>query len=280
MKLQVMVCAVLITMLMSAMAESADKTSGQKMKPSGSVATASAKSAVIKPVIEPTTGMEFVLVKGGCFQMGDVFGDGDAHEKPVHEVCVSDFYLGKYEVTQGQWEKVMGTNPANRKKCGPDCPVDSVSWNMIQEFVTKLNSKGTTQYRLPTEAEWEYAARSGGKKEKWAGTVDEKALVEFAWHDMNSDSPVNQVGKKKPNSLGLYDMSGNILEWCQDVYDETYYGASPKDNPSGPADGPKRVLRGGYSGREVKELRTTHRIGDDPAVWDGDYGFRLLRVMK
>ncbi|TAN44631.1 MAG: formylglycine-generating enzyme family protein, partial [Nitrospirae bacterium] len=132
-----------------------------------------------KVVKDAATGIEMVLVKGGCYQMGDTFGDGDSDEKPVHEVCVDDFYIGKFEVTQGQWQAVMGNNPSSFKNCGDNCPVESVSWNDVQEFISRLNkkvplSKGGTRglYRLPTEAEWEYAARSGGKREKYAGGDD------------------------------------------------------------------------------------------------------------
>lgn len=230
---------------------------------------------------DPATGMEFVLVKGGCFQMGDVFGDGGSDEQPVHEVCVSDFYLGKYEVTLGEWENVMQHNPSYRKECGPGCPVESVSWYSIQEFIGRLNSKSGTQYRLPTEAEWEYAARSGGKKEKWAGTSEEKMLKDFALFNKDGGpSHPQKKGLKKPNSLGLFDMTGNVAEWCQDFYAETYYTASPKDNPTGPAVGAKRVLRGGGHYDQAMNSRTTSRLKDEPHLTDFSYGFRLLRPAK
>lgn len=116
-----------------------------------------------RPFTDPVTGMEFVFIKGGCFEMRDPFGDGDKDEKPVHQVCVDDFYLGKYEVTQGQWEKVMGNNPSYFKNCGGNCPVERVSWNDVQEFISRLNQRSGKRYRLPMEAEWEYAARSGGR---------------------------------------------------------------------------------------------------------------------
>jgi len=131
---------------------------------------------------DPLTGMEFVGVKGGCYAMGDTFGDGNSDEKPVHRVCLSDFYVGKYEVTQGQREKVMGNNPSSFKG-GDNYPVENVSWYDVQEFISRLNRKTSMKYRLPTEAEWEYAARSGGKQEKWAGTSRESDIDDFAWTD-------------------------------------------------------------------------------------------------
>lgn len=222
---------------------------------------------------DQTTGMNFVFVKGGCYNMGDVFGAGSSDEKPVHEVCVSDFYLGKYEVTQAQWEKVMGDNPSFDKKCGPDCPVGNVSWQKVQNFIRNLNSKSGNHYRLPTEAEWEYAARSGGKKEKWAGTSDEGNLKEFVWFNDNSGI-IQRVGLKKANGLGLHDMSGNIEEWCQDWYDEAYYVRSPKNDPYGADSGEKRALRGGSWNDSKDYVRVSARDSEEPA--NDEAGFRLL----
>ena len=123
----------------------------------------------IEALPDPLKAIDFVLVKGGCFQMGDAFGEGQADEKPVHTVCVDDYYIGKYEVSQGQWQSVMGNNPSYFKNCGEKCPVEQVNWNDVQEFIKKLNAKTKKMYRLPTEAEWEYAARSGGKKRSMRG---------------------------------------------------------------------------------------------------------------
>lgn len=157
------------------------------------------------------TGMEFVFVAGGCYPMGDNFGNGNADEEPVHETCVSDFYIGAYEVTQGQWEKVMGNNPSRFGK-GRKYPVEYLSWYEVQEFIRKLNKKTGMNYRLPTEAEWEYAARSRGKKEKWAGTSRAANLHEFAWYDKNSDGQSHPVGEKNLMISGYsicQGMSGN-----------------------------------------------------------------------
>jgi formylglycine-generating enzyme required for sulfatase activity len=227
---------------------------------------------------DPATGMEFVFVKGGCYKMGSTNGGSD--EKPVHDVCVSDFSIGKYEVTQGQYAAVMGSNPSKFAQCGPDCPVETVSWNDAQTFIGKLNAKGDRQYRLPTEAEWEYAARSGGKEEKWAGTNDEAELGKYAWYDKNSEKRTHRVGLKKKNGLGIHDMSGNVWEWCQDWYNEAYYEDSPKDNPPGADIGEKRVLRGGSWDSLGNYARAAYRFWYDPAFRDLNVGLRLVLPAK
>ena len=205
---------------------------------------------------------------------------GDKFNGSVHEVCVNDFYLGKYVVTQRLWEKLMKTNPSYYKKCGPDCPVDGISWNNAQEFIKKLNAQTGKHYRLPTEAEWEYAARSGGKNEIWAGTSDEKNLGKYAWFFKNSGETTHKVGLKKPNGLGLYDMSGNIGEWCQDWYSDSYYKNRPKDNPQGPEKGEKRVMRGGSWDDNVIKLRTVSRFSFAPVSNSPIFGLRLVLPAK
>lgn len=227
----------------------------------------------------PDNGMEFVFVKGECFQMGDSFGDGDIDEKPVHDVCIDDFYMGKYEVTQGQWQAIMGNNPSNFKNCGDNCPIEEVSWNDAQEFIKRLNSRtGSKQYRLPTEAEWEYAARSGGKKEKWAGTGNESELGDYAWYFKNSANKTHPVGQKKPNGLGLYDMSGNVWEWVQDRYNQHYYNNSQRNNPAGPISGQNRVLRGGSWDLDASGSRTALRDRSRPDLINSVNGLRLART--
>lgn len=218
--------------------------------------------------------IEMVFVKGGCYQMGDTFGDGDADAKPVHEVCVNDFSIGKYVVTQAQWQAVMGSNPS--MFTGDRLPVEQVSWEDAQAFIAKLNAMTGRHYRLPTEAEWEYAARSAGKREKWAGTSDANQLGEYAWYMDNSGEKTHKVGQKRPNGLGLYDMSGNVGEWVQDRYGDVYYGESPKETPQGPMTGSNRVIRGGSWDDEAGFVRAALRHFNVPSRRDSDYGFRLV----
>ena len=217
---------------------------------------------------------EFVFVKGGCYRMGDTFGDGRPDELPVHEVCVDDFYLGKYEVTQGQWQGVMGHNPAYHKN-GDEYPVEQVNWNDVQGFIRKLNDKTGQFYRLPTEAEWEYAARSGGKPEKYSGGADVDAV---AWYRSTSGGKTHPAGTKAPNGLGIHDMSGNVWEWVQDRYGSSYYSGSPRDNPKGPSSGTHRVARGGGWSAEVESCSATDREYLIPAGGNNYMGFRLVRT--
>jgi len=236
-----------------------------------SVSEAQKKKAVPEP--------EMVFVKGGCYQMGDTFGDGNSDEKPVHEVCVDDYYIGKFEVTQGQWVKVMGNNPSHFSNCGDNCPVERVSWDDAQEFIRIMNQRSGKTYRLLTEAEWEYAARSGGKKEKWAGTSSKSKLGGYAWYCGNSGSQTHPVGQKKPNGLGIYDMAGNVMEWVQDVYSESAYSSHSRNNPLYKGSGDYRVVRGGcwlISG--PNEVRAAYRHYLDPAYDGSILGFRLART--
>ena len=221
---------------------------------------------------DATTGMPFVFVKGGCYQMGNTFGYGAPEEKPAHDVCVSDFYMGKHEVTQGQWKRIMGNNPSYFSNCGDNCPVEKVSWNDVQDFIRRLNSQTGKNYRLPTEAEWEYAARSGGKSEQYSGGADVDSV---AWYDGNSGRKTHPVGQKKPNGLGLHDMSGNVWEWCQDWYGSDYYRNSDRDNPGGPSSGSGRVLRGGSWRFNAASTRAALRLWSRPDYRSGNLGFRL-----
>jgi formylglycine-generating enzyme required for sulfatase activity len=217
-----------------------------------------------------------VLLQGGCFDMGDIFDRGSVDEKPVHTVCVSGFYLGKTEVTQKQWEDIVGYNPS-KFKCD-DCPVERVSWQDVQDFIKKLNKKTGMHYRLPTEAEWEYAARSGGLKEQWAGTNDDEKIEEYIWYGFTAEGRTHSVAGKTPNAIGLYDMMGNVWEWCSDRYDKKYYETSTSKDPQGPSEGKNRVLRGGGWRSKNKGLRTTDRNDFIPTSKKfSDIGFRLAR---
>jgi len=233
-------------------------------------------AAAVKMIKEPLTGMEFVLVQGGCYRMGDPSGEENVDEEPAHEVCLSDFYMGRFEVTQEQWEKVMGGNPSFFKR-GGRYPVENISWYDVQEFIRRLTRGTGLAFRLPTEGEWEYAARSGGRTEKWAGTNQESDLDEYAWTDRNSGEEPHPVGQKKPNGLGLFDMSGNVWEWVADWYDPDYYKSSPRNDPQGPTRSydHSRVIRGGSWISRAEHVRSSLRARAIPSV-KGNLGFRLV----
>jgi len=236
-------------------------------------------------------GKDMVFVKGGTFTMGCTAEQGNDcldREKPAHQVTLSDFYIGKYEVTQKQWREVMGasaslSNPSYFNGCD-DCPVEQVSWNDIQEFIKKLNQKTGKKYRLPTEAEWEYAARGGSTSSastssafatKYAGSNN---IDEVAWYISNSGGKTHPVGGKKPNELGIYDMSGNVWEWCEDDWHDNYNGAPANghawvDSPRGSA----RVLRGGSCYFYYGYCRVSDRHRDTPDSRYDNYGFRLAQ---
>ena len=217
---------------------------------------------------------EMVYVEGGTFRMGateEQGEDAEGWEKPVHRVTLSSYLIGKHEVTQGLWEEVMGSNPSYNKQ-GGDYPVENVSWFDCQEFVKKLNARTGMKFRLPTEAEWEYAARGGDRSKgyKYAGSDN---LDEVGWYDGNSGNYTHPVGEKKPNELGLYDMSGNVFEWCQDRYGD--YTEESQTNPAGPQSGGSRVLRGGGGWGSARRCRVSNRSGYDPGFRIG-YGLRLV----
>ncbi|UFH57774.1 SUMF1/EgtB/PvdO family nonheme iron enzyme [Spirosoma sp. KNUC1025] len=225
-----------------------------------SVTTTKATGKIYEP--------DMVTVQGGSFTMG---GNENDNEKPIHTVTLSRFKLAKHETTLAQWQQVMGSNPSGRKDCN-DCPVTAVGWDDVQTFIKKLNILSGQNYRLPTEAEWEYAAR-GGTKSKRFDYAGSNASNSVAWTSANSGSTPHPVGQKQANELGLYDMSGNVFEWCSDWYDETYYGNSPENDPKGPATGPYRVIRGGNWASEPAISRVTYRI--PVQVGYGAIGFRL-----
>jgi formylglycine-generating enzyme required for sulfatase activity len=229
---------------------------------------------------DPITGIEFVYVPGGEYEQGCGSWTSDCldSEKPTRRVRLSAFWLGKTEATQGQWKKVMGKNPSNFKK-GDDYPVEQVSWNEVQEFVTRLNTRSPgVSFRLPSEAQWEYACRGGGKALKHGTQTGDlnPSLAKYG----SQDGTV-RVGTFAPNGLGLYDMAGNVREWTQDVYSDRTYSSDSSDVSSDPINagsGLYRMVRGGSWSSEPRHLRCSNRRSDAPSN-SGDYlGFRLART--
>ena len=219
-------------------------------------------------------GVSFTMiaVEGGTFQMGatsEQGGDAYDNEYPVHSVTLSDYYIGETEVTQELWEAVMGSKPSKFK--GSQRPVVQVSWNDCQEFIKKLNQLTGKNFRLPTEAEWEYAARGGNKSQgyKYSGS---NTIGNVAWYGDNSNSTHN-VKIKSPNELGIYDMSGNVYEWCQDWYGS--YSSGSQTNPTGPSSGSYRVYRGGGWSSSAGYCRVSYRYGGNPDFRDYSLGLRL-----
>jgi formylglycine-generating enzyme required for sulfatase activity len=224
-------------------------------------------------IILTKVSVDMVLVQGGTFTMGCTSNQGDCAktETPARSVKLGDFYLGKYEVTQGLWTAVMESNPSDF--IGNDnLPVEQVSWDDIQEFIGKLNAKTGKNYRLPTEAEWEYAARGGNIREGYAYSGGNN-LDDVAWYNGNSGRQTHPVGTKRPNELGIHDMAGNVWEWVDDFYGT--YPSFDEINPQGPPAGSKRVGRGGGWGNEAKYCRVSLRNNDSPGVRHRFLGFRL-----
>jgi formylglycine-generating enzyme required for sulfatase activity len=231
-----------------------------------------------------------VWVEGGTFLMGST--DGDDDEEPVHSVTVGGFYMGKYEVTQGEWAAVMGSGPGERK--GDALPVTGVSWfdaveycnqRSVMEGLAPAYVRGEAAitcdfdapgYRLPTEAEWEYAARGGNRDPAGYEYSGSGNPGDVAWYGDNSGGGPHQAGTKQPNGLGLYDMSGNVYEWCQDWYGE--YPGDPQTDPHGPSAGAGRVLRGGSWYGSARVVRLAYRGSTTPSGRDNNIGFRLVRL--
>ena len=241
------------------------------LKPKWSPSVTASQRAVLEPLVE-----NMVRVEGGTFTMGataEQGGDAEADEKPAHQVTLSDYYIGKYEVTQAEWEAVMGKNPVEYDK-GDNRPVQNVSWDDCQDFINKLNSLTGLNFSLPTEAQWEYAARGGNKSRgyKYSGSNEINAV---GWCNTNSGKDTHPVGTKQANELGLYDMSGNVWEWCNDWSGS--YSSGSQTNPTGPARGSSRVIRGGSSSWKglARFCRVSHRDDSAPDVRDYDLGLRL-----
>ena len=223
------------------------------------------------------TPLKMVYIPAGLFTMGspDTEKDRRTSEGPQHRVTITPpFYMGMYEVTQAQWQSVMGSNPSQFK--GGNLPVESISWNDCQKFIKKLNSLGQGVFRLPTEAEWEYACRAGTvTRFYWGDDNDYSQIGQYAWYSGNSDNQTHEVGKKLPNAWGLFDMSGNVWEWCQDWY--SGYTSDRQTNPQGPSTGSYRVFRGSCWYNYTVSCRSANRDNDVPNSWVS-IGFRVVRT--
>ena len=236
---------------------------------SGSTSSTVSLSAELNKLIN-----NMVYVSSGTFTMGGTSEQGsDAYddEKPTHNVTLSSYYICKYEVTQALWRAVMGSNPSNFK--GDNLPVECVSWNDCQTFINRLNSYTGRNFRLPTEAEWEFAARGGNysRHYKYSGS---NYIGDVAWYDDNSGNRTHPVGTKQPNELGLYDMSGNVYEWCSDWYGS--YSSYSQSDPTGPNSGSYRVKRGGSWGGGAGFCRSSSRNYFTPGFGSYDLGLRLV----
>lgn len=250
-------------------AVAATSASSYSVASSNDLSTSNISNPVIANLVR-----NMVRVAGGTFRMGATVEQGSyayPGENLVHEVTLSGYYIGKYEVTQEEWQAVMGSNPSNNKG-SVKLPVENVSWNDCQEFIRRLNVLTGKTFRLPTEAEWEYAARGGAKSRgyKYSGSND---IGSVAWYWDNSGRKTHAVGCKQPNELGLYDMSGNVFEWCSDWYG--LYPSSSQTNPSGASSGSVRVYRGGSWGSNAGDCRVSYRYYYTPSVRGIFLGLRL-----
>jgi formylglycine-generating enzyme required for sulfatase activity len=252
----------------------------QRQDPAAADSSKSPNSATEKPKeirfdLGGGVKIELVLIQPGSFMMGDE--EGDEEEKPVHKVTITKpFYIGKYEITQEQWQTLMGGNSSHFK--GAKNPVDRVSWEDCQAFIKKLNEKfaasGAT-FSLPTEAQWEYACRAGSSDRYGFGN-DASRLAEHGWFGDNSNGKTHPAGEKKPNAWGLYDMQGNLWEWCADWYEGNYYKKSPVTDPTGPTAVTSRVLRGGSWADPAPYCRASYRYCLPPWFRVHGYGFRVI----
>lgn len=237
--------------------------------------TSIGQSSGSSPSSANASGMHFVRIAPGEFMMGCAADDSScaAPEKPARRVQITTaFEIGRYEVTQAEWQSVMGSNPSHFR--GDNLPVEQVGWNEAQQFLEKLNARNDGyRYRLPTEAEWEFAARGPDN------APAPSRLEDVAWFDANAGRQTHPVGQKQPNARGLHDMLGNVSEWVQDRFQVNYYSTAPSTNPSGPATGENRVMRGGSFVAAREHLRPTYRIQMPPAGSSNPtMGFRYVRI--
>jgi formylglycine-generating enzyme required for sulfatase activity len=217
---------------------------------------------------------EMVAIPTGSFVMGSQ--DGPISEQPEHRVSVRAFSISKYEITQAQWSAMMGSNPSRFK--GPALPVENVSWDDVKEYLRRLNAKTGKNYRLPTEAEWEYAARAGSQT-KYSFGDDEARLTQYGWYESNSSKQSQPVGEKLPNAFGLHDMHGNVSEWTEDFWNESYNGASPSDGRAWMSgESRQRVVRGGSWSFGLRSQRSAARGWYKTTYFSDDLGFRVVRT--
>ena len=215
--------------------------------------------------------IDMVLVKGGKFTMGN---DSESIDRrPAHRVILKDYSISRFEVTEQQWKAVMGSNPSKYSYC-EDCPVTDVSWTEAMAFVNKLNEKTGKHYRLPSEAEWEFAAR-GGKQGRLYQFSGKRGPQPIAWYNDNSKDHVHPVGRKVANELGIFDMSGNVEEWCNDWYSKDYYTKKDVTDPTGPDGGISKVVRGGSWNSSAHDIVVTRRAAYLPDTKSNTLGFRL-----
>lgn len=228
----------------------------------------------LKYIIDQMTG-NMVNISAGTFWMGATDDDQfkQSNELPRHQVKLGAFSISKYPVTQAQWQAVMGTNPSYFK--GNELPVEQVSWNDCQAFCQKLSSITGKTFRLPTEAEWECACRAGTQT-IWPFGNEQGLLGQYAWFNGNSGNQTHPVGQLQPNAWGLFDMLGNVWEWCSDWFDERYYANSSQDNPQGPSGGQYRLLRGGGWSNNPNSCRSAFRCWGPPASLGGNFGLRVV----
>jgi len=235
------------------------------------------KPDTIPPKITNSLEMKFIYIQPGIFMMGSPKDEKGRDSNEIHHqvTLTKGFYMQTTQVTQKQWKALKGNNPSNFNGC-EESPVEQVSWDDVQDFIKKLNSKeGSDKYRLPTEAEWEYACRAGSNTIYCFGN-DKNRLKEYAWYDKNAENETHPVGQLNPNDWGLYDMHGNVWEWCSDWFGD--YPASPVSEPAGPISGKRRVLRGGSWDHNEYYCRSANREGEYFESRYSNYGFRLVRI--
>ncbi len=261
-----------------AKAKPKSKPKPEKKAKSGSSSPSTKASARAAKSFTNSLGMTFVYCPPGTFMMGSPeYEHGRKADETQHQVTLTKgFYMQTTEVTQGQWRAVMYNNPSHFKDCGDKCPVEQVSWDDCQEFIRNLNSRDLGKgYRLPTEAEWEYACRAGSTTAYYFGDSD-GSLGDYAWYASNSGGIEHPVAQKQPNAWGLYDMHGNVWEWCADWYENEYYANSPNTDPVGLDSGSYRVSRGGLWSDDARACRSANRGADPPGRRDIDIGLRVV----